>query len=445
MLNPYFSDTLKSLIGYSIGIFSSNGTLIKGSLADVKEDYLILQNKEGDFFYYHLHQIKSIAKNTKDLKINSMNDDYLRAEKLQGILEHCKQQWVTINCHNDQLVTGYLSDVFDDHIILISSEEKIIMQTFHISNVFPGFYESPKPAETDHSNKKETVTHSQSEELIEDEQEFNQEAVQKEQQMNAKIDLAPPASNESEVQREFKLEKTQKDSQTNANAHSNPPNLNESEAPSPLYEEDITTLENLPSSEQTEATTEGNTDHQTEFLPASSQRKDVQERSSAKQQSSIIYDFSEEPQQNHQPIADKENGSIDYGLSNKSLGLHPITDKGPLPISSKHEESQEPSVEDNQSSSEYTVDPPNLGKCFFRKKRSTKELRINKRSVKRHHVEEKRLPSPSAEDRRNQVKTILTAEEKEKILESQYYSLMMQAEKNYMELRKKRLDRESLK
>ncbi|MCP3762276.1 YuzF family protein, partial [Domibacillus sp. A3M-37] len=141
MSNLFFSDALKSLIGYSVGVFSSDGTLMKGTIVDVKKDYLILQNTEEKYIYHQLAQIKSVSKNAKDLQANPIRQDYLQAEQLHEILEQCKYSWVTVNCYNDQFVAGFLSKVFDDHLILISEEEKIIMQNACIINIFPGVCE----------------------------------------------------------------------------------------------------------------------------------------------------------------------------------------------------------------------------------------------------------------------------------------------------------------
>lgn len=144
MSNPFFPNTLKSLIGFFVGVFSNDGALIKGNLVDVKKDYLILQNKEGKYLYHYLSQIKSVSKNAKDTRTSTFKKDYLQAEQLQEILEQCKYSWITINCFNDQVITGFLSRVFEDHLILVSEEEQIIMQITYINNVFPGVYEPEK-------------------------------------------------------------------------------------------------------------------------------------------------------------------------------------------------------------------------------------------------------------------------------------------------------------
>lgn len=425
MSSPYFSDTLKSLVGYSIGIFSSDGTLVKGSLIDVKKDYLILQNKKGESFYYHLNQIKSISKNTKDLKTKSVNDDYLQAEKLYGILEHCKHRWVTINCHNDQLVTGYLSGVFEDHIILISSEEKIIMQTSHISNIFPGFYEHSDPAATDNSNKEETPSRSQTEKTSNVQQDVNEEKPQEDHRADSKTNSNSSIPNENKVQSQLREEK-----------------------------EEAAIFETPSSSEQDEPIIEKSTDHQMDFLSTSGLGEDVQETKnkeiSTEENHTYTVSYSlEKPQEDNEPVREEKAESINYNLFDKNLRSRLSTNGGTLSTFHEHEESKEVSIKNNQTPSNSPATPSNSGNYCFRKKRSNKKLRINKRVMKRFHMKEKQTDKqtlgPTAEEHRVYIKPILTPEERERILESQYYSLMKQAEKNYINLKKKRLARESLK
>lgn len=160
MASPFFSDTLKSLVGFLVGVFSNDGMLIKGVLVDVKEDYLILQNKEEQHIYHHLSQIKSVSKNAKKLQTTPINSNYLQADQLHEILEQCKYKWITVNCFNDQLVTGLLSKVFDDHLVLLNEEEQIIMQTAYISNIFPGVYE---PDNTEQANEAKEETENKQE------------------------------------------------------------------------------------------------------------------------------------------------------------------------------------------------------------------------------------------------------------------------------------------
>ncbi len=194
MSSPFFSDALRPFIGYSVGVFSNDGILIKGIMVDVKKDYLILQITEEKYIYHHLAQIKSVSKNAKDMQTNTVTKNYLQAEQLHEILEQCKYSWVTINCYNDQFVTGFLSRVFDDHLILISGEEKIIVQNACIINIFPGVHELADTEETEEQeeepstrveeqkeiNKKEAFSNGREEPKEQKEEPFAQMEEQKE-------------------------------------------------------------------------------------------------------------------------------------------------------------------------------------------------------------------------------------------------------------------------
>lgn len=128
-------------------------------MVEAKKDYLILQTAEEQYIYHHLAQIKSVSKNAKDVQANKIEKDYLQAEKLHEILEQCKYSWITVSCCNDQFVTGLLSRVFEDHLILINGEEKIIVQNACITNIFPGVRELTDNEEPGVQEEKEPAAH----------------------------------------------------------------------------------------------------------------------------------------------------------------------------------------------------------------------------------------------------------------------------------------------
>ncbi|WP_406910335.1 DUF2642 domain-containing protein [Pseudobacillus sp. 179-B 2D1 NHS] len=458
MSSPYFSDTLKSLIGYSIGIFSSDGTLVKGSLVNVKKDYLVLQNKKGEYFYYHLDQIKSISKNTKHLDKKPIQDDYLNAEKLQEILEHCKYKWITINCHNDQLIRGYLSKVFEDHIILISSEEKIIMQTSYISNIFPGFYEDSDSTAANDLNEKEAASPNQTEYVNNIQQAFHEEKPYENQLTNSETHSSPSLPNESGTQPQFYEEKTIENQLTNPETHSSPSLPNESGTQPQFHEEK--TIENQLADSEThsnlslpsESDTQLQLHEDAEFLLIS--RQDIQqaknkERPVEKQMTYNENNSLEKTQQNDHPIVEKTAEPIDYNLFDQKRQSRPSTGSGSLSASHEYEEKNEP-TENNKILNNDSTMSSHSKKRFFRKKGSKKKLKINRREMKSSPTEEQQIGKqttllPAGKESRVHIKPILTPEERDKVLESQYYSLMKQAEKNYMNLKKKRLARENLR
>jgi small nuclear ribonucleoprotein (snRNP)-like protein len=450
--SPYFSETLKSLIGYSIGIFSNDGTLIKGSLVDVKEDYLILQNDKEEHFYHHLNQIKSISKNAKDIQTNKINHDYLQAEKLHEVLEQCKRSWVTINCHNDQVLTGFLSNVFDDHLILISGEEKVIMQNSYISNIFSGFYEKIDYTATDKANESETSRENETEATDnssenEASRENETEATDNSNENGASRENETEAtdnSNENETSRENETEVTDNSSEDGASANNeteasdySPENkeISNSEIKKKIYvlkrgheigkkeESRDDRIEPVHSSSETSEKIEG---EMHSFTADSSLRKNRLSK---------------------QVFRKKEIKEIDYTLFDRKLRANLTAHKKRVQMLQNEEESK-PTAKSKKKIHYDSVDFSYLKDVQFQKCRTNKTLKFSKKD-RRLHVEEKQsVIQPTVqvtEEKQDFKQPVLTQEEKERILESQYYSLMKQAEKDYLKLREKRMHRERIK
>ncbi|OMP68395.1 DUF2642 domain-containing protein [Domibacillus epiphyticus] len=366
MSGPYFSETLTSLIGYSIGIFSDDGNIIKGSLVDVKQDYLILQNEKEEYFYHHLDQIKSVSKNAKDLHSTTFQLDYLQAENLHELLDQCKQSWVTINCHNDQMLTGFLSRVFEDHLILISGEEKIIIQNSYIANVFPGFYEKDVSAE--------------------DVPEENMEIAEKETETLNNL------NEKKKIKRDQQL----------------PPLEEQKEKGKEQKESDITCSEAVENTADKKETFAADISSQTNQSTERLERKKYFEKS-------------------------------DSSLSDRMLRLN-LTPRKKGEFASKKESDKK-----NQSES---ADASSFKRVYFQKIRADKKIIMNKKGKKlqaQNHQKPERKSMPLIEENHTFTQPVITQEEKEKILESQYYSLMKQAERDYMNLRRKRMNRQKMK
>jgi hypothetical protein len=413
MSSPYFSEILKSLIGYSIGIFSNDGTLIKGSLVDVKEDYLILQNDKQEHFYHHLNQIKSISKNAKDMQTNKINHDYLQAEKLQGILEQCERSWITINCHNDQVLTGFLSNVLDDYLVLISDEEKVIMQNSYISNIFSGFYEKVDSAATDKSNENGASR--------ENEIEAADNSNENETFTNNEIETADDL-NENE---EFSNSEIRKKTYVLKRGYE----IGQKEESGDNH------VEPVHSSSETSERIEG---EMYSFTADSSSRK---------------------TRLNKQPCRKKEIEEIDYTLFDRKLRSNLADRKKRVQMPQNEEESKHAAKSKKNIHCD-SVDFSHLKNVQFQKCRTNKKLKFSKKD-RRLYVEEKQSVIQTTvqvtKEKQDFIQPVLTQEEKERILESQYYSLMKQtekaqnyslmkqAEKDYLKLKEKRMHRERIK
>ncbi|OAH52555.1 MULTISPECIES: DUF2642 domain-containing protein [Bacillaceae] len=449
MSSPYFSETLRALIGYSIGIFSNDGILIKGSLVDVKEDYIILQNEKEEHFYHHLNQIKSVSKNTKDIQTNKINHDYLQAEKLQEILEQCKQRWVTINCYNDQVLTGFLSKVFEDHLILISGEEKVIMQNSYISTIFSGFYEEGDSNATNNSIENGTSTNSETEAT--DYSNENEASAANETEATDRLDAL---QHDDEVEQKEELDDDQ--------------------------------VELVNSSFET---SEGKASEMNSFTADSSLRKNRVDKSSFKEKEIEEIDYTlydrklrsnlvtrkkrmqmpRDEEESNPSAKSKKNIRYDSGTFSRLKDLQSQTYRKnkKLKYSKKDGRLQ---AEEKQSVIQTTKSKKNIrydSGTFSRLKdlqsqtyRKNKKLKYSKKD-RRLQAEEKQSVIQTtvqvAEEKQDFIQPVWTQEEKEKMLETQYYSLMKQAEKSqnfslmkqaqkdYMKLKEKRMHRERIK
>ncbi|KAB7704727.1 DUF2642 domain-containing protein [Bacillus aerolatus] len=440
MSSPYFPETLTSLIGYSIGIFSSDGALIKGNLIAVKKDYLILQNEKDKYFYYHLDQIKSISKNTKDLNTKKINDDYLQAEKLHDILQHCQRSWVTINCHNDQLVTGFLSQVFDDHIILINGEEKIIMQNSYINNIFPGFYEQGDSAVTDHSNDNERL--SDNETKMGNELSSAKESetdIEVSSRKESKMDIEISSDKESE--RDIEVSSGKEPERENESSSDKEP------------ESDI----EVPSDKKSEMGIEVSSNKESERdieVPSSKESEMESESSSHKKpESDIEVSSSKELEMENDSSSDKKPESDIEVSSSKESEMESEQEIDTVDYSYFDQRLRSNLASRKKSSStapnKQTRQPSASNDFYIKKRRNNKKIKISRKEIQTLHAGEKQSvkqqPVCAPEDYVKMAKPVLTLEEKERLLESQYYSLMKQAEKNYLNLKTRRINREKMK
>ncbi|MFK2826236.1 DUF2642 domain-containing protein [Bacillus sp. B190/17] len=531
MSSSYFSNALTSLIGYSIGIFSNDGTLIKGRLIAVKKDFLILQKENNKFFYYHLDQIKSIAKNTKDLNNQTVNDDYLQAEKMHDILLQCERGWVTINCHNDQIVTGFLSKVFDDHIILISGEDKVIMQNSYINNIFPGFYEpielNPNYDASEHEQSLNNETDDDQPLKLEENSESPQPALNNENQPEAESDVSLPSIqsemtaaplpfedglkeddttepivkqnevefveysslNETDDDQSLKLEENSESPQPVLNNENQPENGADVPLPSIQSETVAAPLpfeDGLKEDDTTEPIVKQN---EVEFVEYSSLNETDDDQP--------LYDNEtlEEERDAYSPVLnDEDQPEAEADVPLPSIQSETVAAPLPFEDGPKEDDTTEPIVKQNevefveysplnnfeekQLTGEKTSESEPIDYISFvqkmqlhlssrkksqadfnkqtnqyslpnhsypEKKRISRKIKIHKNEIKKTHIEEQPAScqhsfQPPVHHIENE-KPRLTHEEQDKMLESQYYALMKHAERNYLRLKRKRINR----
>ncbi|OES46467.1 hypothetical protein BA724_14660 [Domibacillus iocasae] len=409
MSNPFFSDTLKSFIGYSVGVFSHDGTLMKGTIVDVKKDYLILQNTEGKYIYYQLAQIKSVSKNVKDLQANTVRQDYLQTEQLHEILEQCKYSWVTVNCYNDQLITGFLSRVFDDHLILISEEETIIMQNASIINIFPGVYEFAGVKGRDQHGEKESSSQIEAK----DERSEN-EASSKDTGADQHGEKEPPTQIEAKDER----------SENEAFLKGTMEKEVEKQVKEPSKQ--IKDAQNLESSQITveidkEAVTEENT---TTTVSA-----DYEDEKLSKQY-------------------DEKKGNISFDHNQIEQLTQPIPAAEKVETDSYKHITSKPFAKPRNKVINDSLENSSINQKHAQKSQARKRVKTSKAEKDTDSTIDKSSDAAPLEIAVEEPQEIwtpgLTIEEAEKQLESRYYSLMKQAEKNYKILQERRIGREMM-
>ena len=79
---------------------------------------------------------------------------YLDRKHLTDLFDALKYNWVTINQFCNQTFNGLLSNISDDHIMLINDTEILIIHKSFISNIYKGTYEPKEQHDTSTVNKK---------------------------------------------------------------------------------------------------------------------------------------------------------------------------------------------------------------------------------------------------------------------------------------------------
>lgn len=129
-----------------IGLFLDDNRFIEGVLLDVKQDHLIVE-VDQNIFYFALEHIHALSKNAKDFRISSTIVPHLDRNNLAELLCELKYNWVTINSLSNQAFFGVLSNISEDHIILINNHEQLYIQKSFISNIYKGIFEIIEQAE----------------------------------------------------------------------------------------------------------------------------------------------------------------------------------------------------------------------------------------------------------------------------------------------------------
>jgi spore coat protein B len=151
------NELLECLRGQMIQIDRKGPESRKGTLLDIKSDFIVLQTKEEGVLYSNIQHIKSISQvilNNENEEENAEGSseaersseaegneevsavpDYIDAADFNGLLTNLKHSWVQINRGGAEKIEGVLADIGDDHVILINGQDVNRIQTFHIRNI----------------------------------------------------------------------------------------------------------------------------------------------------------------------------------------------------------------------------------------------------------------------------------------------------------------------
>lgn len=141
LVEGYFENSIGGLVGAKVRLHLNGHHFIEGILLAVKQDHLIV-NVNHRVIYFALNQIQALSKNAKDFRVIPQEVTYLEKDNLIDILYELKYSWVTINCLSNNIISGLLSKIFEDHIVLVNNTEQLFVQKTYITNIYNGSYES---------------------------------------------------------------------------------------------------------------------------------------------------------------------------------------------------------------------------------------------------------------------------------------------------------------
>ncbi|WP_433745354.1 hypothetical protein [Falsibacillus pallidus] len=180
-----FIDALKELMGFTIEVFLKDGEVINGLLAYAEEDFLVLEKEEDQSHYLKFEQILAVSKNTREYQPQASTVEFIQGESLNDILAECQYQWITLKCGAD-VFEGILSRSHDEHLVLLSKEDSILINKSHISQLYIGALKEEKKEE----KQQEKVQEDKQEEKNQSSTEVKQEKEEK-KRTNEVIDVAP--------------------------------------------------------------------------------------------------------------------------------------------------------------------------------------------------------------------------------------------------------------
>ncbi|MET3698802.1 uncharacterized protein DUF2642 [Bacillus oleivorans] len=129
---------LASLVNEGINVNSSGPDGFEGTLLGAGKEHMAVQNSDGNITYYNLRHIKSVVKQkAKNNNNNNSLEDFevVQVDSFADVLKAHKHKWIQVNSSKKDSLQGFLSEVNDDHIVLINDGEVSYISIYHIKNL----------------------------------------------------------------------------------------------------------------------------------------------------------------------------------------------------------------------------------------------------------------------------------------------------------------------
>jgi spore coat protein B len=142
---------LDALVGEQVKINRGGPNAIFGKLLAVKSDYLVVFTREG-VVYVKTNHIKSITDldgshgtggsrtggtggSRGSRSIGSKDKDFIKADNFRGVLNALNQKFVQVNWGGPEKVVGFLAEVTQDRILVVSDHKKVEIFIAHIQSI----------------------------------------------------------------------------------------------------------------------------------------------------------------------------------------------------------------------------------------------------------------------------------------------------------------------
>jgi len=147
---------LDALVGETVKINRGGPDAIFGKLLAVKSDYLVVGTSEG-VVYVKRNHIKSITDldgshgshgshgthgthgtggaHTGGRSRGSRGKAYIQADNFRGVLKALNQKFIQVNWGGPEKVEGFLAEVTNDRILVVSDHKKVDIFIDHIKSV----------------------------------------------------------------------------------------------------------------------------------------------------------------------------------------------------------------------------------------------------------------------------------------------------------------------